>query len=32
MKLAARILGTMAIAFVIVPAVRANDDIKPKAK
>jgi hypothetical protein len=28
MKLAARILGTMAIAFVIVPAVYANDDTK----
>jgi len=32
MKLAARILGTMAIAFVIVPAVYANDDTKPKTK
>jgi outer membrane protein OmpA-like peptidoglycan-associated protein/opacity protein-like surface antigen len=32
MKLAARILGTMAMAFVIVPGVRANDDTKPKAK
>ena len=32
MKLAARILGTMAIAFVIVPVMYANDDTKPKTK